>query len=151
MKRITTLFIGCILILSSGKMTGNKIKEAPFYGKYIKADSAPSLEKVTKNFKEYQGREITFDAKVGKVCVKKGCWMVLENKAGSTRVKFKDYAFFVPISLVGSKVRVSGILKKKILSVSEAKHYMEDAGIKNPKVSKPITEYSVMATGVKKI
>lgn len=132
-------------------MTGNKVKEAAFYGKEISAKSAPSLEQVTKNFKKYEGKEITFDAKVGKVCVKKGCWMTLENKTGSTRVKFKDYSFFVPISLVGSKVRVSGILKQKTLSIDEAKHYAEDAGIKNPKVSQPVVEYSVMATGVKKI
>lgn len=53
-------------------MTGNKTKEAPFYGKDIDQKSAPSLDEITKNFKAHDGKEVVFDAKVGKVCVKKG-------------------------------------------------------------------------------
>lgn len=151
MKKLFTLMAACLLLLSSGKMTGNKVKEAPFYGVDISQKSAPSLDQVTKDFSQFEGKEVVFDAKVGKVCVKKGCWMTLENKSGSTRVKFKDYGFFVPITLVGSKVRVQGVLEKKTLSISEAKHYLKDAGEKTPKVTKPVVEYSVMATGVKKI
>lgn len=154
LKKLALLSTACILLMSSGNMKahkGNNIKEAPFYGKDISAKKAISLDDVTKNFAKYDGKEVIFDAKVGKVCVKKGCWMTLENKVGSTRVKFKDYKFFVPISLVGKKVRVSGIVSRKMLSVKEAKHYMEDAGIKNPKVTKPVAEYSVMATGVKQL
>ena len=152
LKTLALLSTACILLMSSGKMknhTGNKTKEAPFYGKDITAKKAVSLDDVTNNFSKYDGKDVIFDAKVGKVCVKKGCWMTLENKTGSTRVKFKDYKFFVPISLVGKKVRVSGVVSRKMLSIKEAKHYMEDAGIKNPKVTKPVAEYSVMATGVR--
>jgi hypothetical protein len=151
MIKILSLLASCLLILSSGKTTGNQVKTALFYGQNISQKSAPSLDQITKDFSKFEGKEVVFDAKVGKVCVKKGCWMTLENKNGSTRVKFKDYGFFVPISLVGSKVRVLGILNKKTLSVTEAKHYQKDAGIKNPKVTKPIVEYSIIATGVKKI
>jgi hypothetical protein len=154
MKKLALLFVASALCMGSGNMknhAGNKVKEAPFYGKEIKAQTAVNLDEVTSNFDKYKGKEVVFDAKVGKVCVKKGCWMTLENKMGNTRVKFKDYKFFVPISLVGQKVRVSGVVDRKLLSVSEAKHYMEDAGVKNPKVDKPVAEYSIMATGVKKL
>ena len=151
MKKLALLLMASTLFLSSGKMTGNKVKEAPFYGKKITATSALSLDQVTREFKKHDGQEITFDAKVGSVCVKKGCWMTLENKSGSTRVKFKDYSFFVPITLVGTKVRVTGVFTKKVLSKEEAKHYLKDSGVKNPKITSPVVEYSVLASGVQKI
>ncbi len=150
-EKLVILLVGSILLMSSGSHSGNKVKEAPFYGSDIKEKKSISLDSLTKNFSKHDGKEIVFDAKVGKVCVKKGCWMTLENKSGSTRVKFKDYKFFVPISLVGKKVRVKGIVSRKILSKEEAKHYLEDAGIKNPKVTGEVAEYLVMASGVKQL
>lgn len=155
MKKLALVFAASALLMGSGttkKGVGNKTKEAPFYGKDITAKTAITLAEVTKNFKKYEGKEVVFDAKVGKVCVKKGCWMTLEsNEPTPTQVKFKDYKFFVPISLVGKKVRVSGVVNRKMLSVKMAKHYLEDAGVKNPKVTKPMPEYSVVASGVKKL
>ena len=151
MLKFFIILISPLILMSSGSYSGNKVKEAPFYGKKISNKPVGDLDKVIQNFDKYKGKEVTFDAKVGKVCVKKGCWMTLENKSGDTRVKFKDYSFFVPLSLVGKQVRISGVLNKKMLSIEEAKHYLEDAGVKNPKVDKPMAEFSVMASGVQKL
>ena len=53
--------------------------------------------------------------------------MNLESDSGDVRVTFKDYGFFVPMSLVGKKVFVRGSFKKHMMSVEEAKHFAEDA------------------------
>ena len=61
------------------------------------------------------------EANVEKVCTKKGCWMTLQGADKTFRVKFKDYQFFVPLSLIGKKVWVEGLVHRKKVSVADTK------------------------------
>ena len=88
------------------------------------------------------------EAKVDKICEVKGCWLGLVSDQGNARVTFKDYAFFVPKSLVGKQVLVEGMLEKITMSMEETKHYVQDAGGDPSKVTTPRTEYRIVATGV---
>ena len=134
-------------------LQANNVKEKPFYGKEIKAKKAVPLDKVLKNFSKYENKNIVMEAKVEKVCAKKGCWMTLQGSKKTFRVKFHDYSFFVPMSLIGKKVWVEGQVKRSKLSVAETKHYLEDAGASKKEiaaVTKPSYEYSIIAKGVKR-
>lgn len=67
------------------------------------------------------------------------------------RVTFKDYGFFVPKDLNGEQVVLEGVLKRKINSVEELRHYAEDAGESKAAVAaiqQPDTAYSFEAVGV---
>lgn len=94
-------------------------------------------------------------AKVEGVCQVKGCWMNLVPTDGSSAesifVKFKDYAFFMPLDLAGSNVIVDGIAYREVTSVDELRHYAEDEG-KSPeevaKITEPAEELKFMADGV---
>lgn len=85
-------------------------------------------------------------------CTKKGCWMTVDLGEGeSMRVTFKDYGFFVPKDLNGEQVVLEGVLKRKINSVEELRHYAEDAGESKAAIAaiqQPDTAYSFEAVGV---
>ncbi|AGH94600.1 DUF4920 domain-containing protein [Pseudobdellovibrio exovorus] len=98
-----------------------------------------------------ESKTVLVEAQVDKVCVKKGCWMSLKSKTSDVRVKFKDYGFFVPISLVGKTVLAEGVMLKKELTLGQTKHYVEDEGGDPSKVTEPRTDYQMIATGVKVI
>lgn len=149
MKLTLMLFIA---LLSTNLFAKNSVKDAPFYGKDITAKEAVKLDSVLKNFKDYKGKTIVMEANVDKVCEAKGCWMTLQGSDKTFRVKFKDYSFFVPMSLVGKKVWVQGEVVRSEVSIEHTKHYLEDAGASKEKiaaVTKPSIEYRIVAQGVK--
>lgn len=95
------------------------------------------------------------EAKVEGVCQVKGCWMNLVPTEGtadeSIFVKFKDYAFFMPLDLAGQNVIVDGIAYKEVTSVDELRHYAEDEGKSAEEIAKitePAEELKFMADGV---
>lgn len=147
--------IFCLLLCSSGQiLSKNSVKDAAFYGEDIKAKKAVALDSVIKDFSTYKGKKIVMEAKVEKVCEAKGCWMTLQGTDKTFRVKFKDYSFFVPISLIGKKVWVQGEVIRKEVSIADTKHYLMDAGASKEKIAavkKPTIEYRIVAQGVKAI
>jgi hypothetical protein len=63
------------------------------------------------------------------VCQAKGCWMTLPTADGKEmRVRFRDYAFFVPKDLSGHEVVVSGWAYRSTVPKSDLQHYAKDAG-----------------------
>ena len=96
--------------------------------------------------------DMKIEGKVVDVCKKKGCWMTLEMANGEPmRVTFKDYAFFMPLDIVGKQVVLDGIAKKQTISVETLRHYAEDAK-KSPeevaKITDPKKELAFEAKGV---
>jgi len=73
------------------------------------------------------------------------------GKGKSAFVKFKDYAFFMPLNSAGSEVIVNGKAFVSVESVAELRHYAKDAGKSKAeieKITKPETSYSFEADGV---
>ena len=105
-----------------------------------------------KTLKKGDSIAVKFVTKINSVCKKKGCWMKLDLGNGeSAFVKFKDYAFFVPLNADGSDVVVNGTAFIDVVSVDELKHYAKDAGKSQAeinKIKKPEITYSFTATGV---
>lgn len=148
------LILSFAVFLSFHSFAKNTVKEAPFYGQEIKAKNATSLDKVLKDYSKFKNKDIVMEANVEKVCTAKGCWMTLQGSEKTFRVKFKDYGFFVPLSLIGKKVWVEGVVKRDVVSVATKKHFLQDAGASKEEiaaVTKPSFEYSIVATGVKAV
>ena len=103
------------------------------------------------NMKEGDSIQVQFEATIKKVCQKKGCWMTLDlGEDKETMVKFKDYAFFMPLDCEGKTVTVNGIAFVNEVSVDELKHYAEDAGKTKEEIEaiqEPELTYSFLADG----
>lgn len=102
--------------------------------------------------KETDTLEVKVATKIVDVCQKKGCWMNLDLGNNQTAfVKFKDYAFFVPLNAAESEVVVSGKAFIELTSIEDLKEYAKDAGKSQAAVDSivaPETNYSFMADGV---
>ena len=73
--------------------------------------------------------QVKLVGKASAVCQAKGCWMTLPTADGKEmRVRFRDYAFFVPKDLSGHEVVVSGWAYRSTVLKSELQHYAQDAG-----------------------
>ena len=99
-----------------------------------------------------QTKEIQVEGEVESVCQAAGCWMKIKLADGKTmRVTFKDYGFFVPKDLAGTKVIFKGEPKVTTTPVSELKHYAADAGKSRKEIdaiTEPLTELTFVADGV---
>lgn len=117
------------------------------FGAPVKGTKPVSVDAAIAQFKKTK-KPMLMEAKVDKVCLKKGCWMALKSKTTDVRVTFKDYGFFVPVSLVGKTVWVEGQMAEKKLTLAQTKHYVEDEGGDPSKVTEARTDYQFVATGV---
>ncbi|MDR6300528.1 DUF4920 domain-containing protein [Mesonia maritima] len=95
---------------------------------------------------------VKFKSEVEKVCKKKGCWMTLKLDDSLTSfVKFKDYAFFVPLNAENSETIVKGKAYITETPVEELRHFAKDAGKSEAEIAAittPKREYAFMANGV---
>ncbi|MCC3157037.1 DUF4920 domain-containing protein [Hymenobacter sp. 15J16-1T3B] len=86
------------------------------------------------------------------VCQAKGCWMTLATADGKQmRVRFKDYAFFVPKDTKGKTVVIDGWVHREEVSVADQQHYAKDAGKSDKEVAaitKPVQQVNFLADGV---
>ncbi|MBE5320585.1 DUF4920 domain-containing protein [Pedobacter sp. MR2016-19] len=145
-----------ILSLSFCLLTALSFAQTAYTGKKFGEEVKPGDVKPAARMEAAMGDKKTVDMKIeGRVvdvCKKKGCWMTLEMPNGDPmRVTFKDYAFFMPMDIVGKKVVLDGLAKKQTISVETLRHYAEDAK-KTPeevaKITDPKKELAFEAKGV---
>ena len=70
------------------------------------------------------------------VCQMKGCWMTMDVNGQPMRIRFKDYAFFVPKDCAGRTAVIEGWAFQKVTTEAERRHYAEDAGKPADEVAK---------------
>ena len=96
--------------------------------------------------------QVKLVGKASAVCQAKGCWMTLPTADGQQmRVRFRDYAFFVPKDLSGHEVVVSGWVHRETTSVADQQHYLRDAGKTDKEIAaitEPKKELNFLADGV---
>jgi hypothetical protein len=63
---------------------------------------------------------------VGKVCQKKGCWMVITDGEVTARVLVADHAFAIPMDGEGKAAIVEGTLEVKELTEANVAHLKQD-------------------------
>lgn len=125
------------------------------FGDKIVADKALTKDEMLKKYKGLKAGDtinVKFKSKITGVCQKKGCWMSLELPSKKESfVKFKDYAFFVPLNATDQEAIVSGKAFVSEISVAQLKHYAKDAGDSEAEIAKitePKVTYGFMADGV---
>lgn len=151
------LIFSCALILGTLSLTAQPpagdAKPGDWYGEKIPTTGAVDISTVaTQLEKGKESVEARFTAKVLDVCPKKGCWIKLAIDDSTTAfVKMKDYGFFLPLSAIGKTVVIDGEVKMKKTSVSELRHYAEDAKKSKEEIeaiTKPEKQVTVMAKGI---
>ena len=164
MKNIVLTFTTIALLTSckeekkedvvTNEIAENTVEYAVF-GDSISSDGAISAENMMEKFKTLQEGDtvaMKFTSKIKDVCQKKGCWMTLDlGNEEQAFVKFKDYAFFVPMNAQESEAVVNGKAFVSVISVDELKHYAKDEGKSQEaidSITEPKVTYSFMADGV---
>ena len=160
MKKINVILI--MLLLFVGTMVTAQKKANAFnsndyalFGDKFKVKKILTRKEMLEKYKALKkGDTITvqFVSNIKAVCKKKGCWMKMELAGDDESfVKFKDYAFFVPLNADNSTAIVKGKAFVDVESVEELRHYAKDAGksaAEIAKITKPETTYSFLAEGV---
>ena len=154
MKKIFLLLIVALSIytISTAQPPAGPANKGDIYGEKFSVKNPMTLQTLSKRLKVKNEVSGQLKGTVIAVCENKGCWLTMELPDKSTmRVKFKDYGFFVPMELTGKEIILSGDAKMKIVSVSEQKHFAEDA--KKPQseidaIKKPLKQINFEATGV---
>jgi hypothetical protein len=108
-----------------------------------------ALADLVKSPDAWKGRVVRTEGTVAAVCQEKGCWMTMKTGETTVRVRFKDYAFFVPKDAAGATVTVEGLLEVKTIPEKTAKHYAEETpGGKPAEIKGDQQEFSFTASGV---
>ncbi len=153
-KLFLTLAIAGFAFMAQAQPPAGDAKPGDFYGEKVATDGALNINDVAAklNGGSPDFNDVKITAKIVEVCPKKGCWLKLELKDGSTAtVKMKDYGFFLPLAAQGKTVVIDGDVKMKTTSVAELKHYAEDAKKSKEEIDaikEPQKEIRVTAKGI---
>lgn len=122
------------------------------YGTTITPEGAVPMTALNAALGSRDSAQVKLTGTASAVCQAKGCWMTLPTADGKEmRVRFKDYAFFVPKDLSGHQVVVSGWAHRETVSVADQQHYLRDAGKPEKEIAaitEPKHELNFMADGV---
>ncbi|NVO31810.1 DUF4920 domain-containing protein [Hymenobacter lapidiphilus] len=99
------------------------------YGAAITSAGAQPLSALPTLLGTQDSAQVKLVGPVQEVCQAKGCWMTMKLADGrDMRVKFKDYAFFVPKDISGKTIVINGWAHRETVPVSDLQHYAKDAG-----------------------
>lgn len=107
-----------------------------------------SLQSVASNGSSYVGKSVRVNARVSKVCKKKGCFFIAQEGNSVVRIAFKDYSFFVPTDISGKRVTFVGEVIARELTAEEADHLAEDLGTDETEIE-PGNVFEIVASSVR--
>ncbi len=107
-----------------------------------------TLSALVENHADYEGSSVVVEARVSKVCQKKGCFFIAKDGATTVRVSFRDYSFFVPTDISGRRVTLVGELRRVELSEEQAAHFKQDLRSADANVA-PGPQFEIVATAVR--
>ena len=150
--------IGSITMFSSctdhkGENTTSAIDTTlQYFGDSITQSAAIPADQLAAQMQGKDTLKIKITGKIEEVCQKKGCWMNMNiGNNQSMKVRFKDYAFFIPKDASGKTVFIEGVAFKDTVPVAELQHYAEDGGKTKEEIAKitePEISISFEANGV---
>lgn len=162
LKKLFFVCFAAMLLVSCGSdqpaktdaQATDPANDGKHFGATIDAANAIAYDELIPKMTATDSLAVKVTGKVGEVCQKKGCWMMLvPEQAGQPemRVTFKDYAFFMPKDLTGKRVVLEGYAYVDETPVDVLRHYAEDAGKSKEeieKITEPKREVSYEASGV---
>lgn len=122
------------------------------YGARISAAGAQPLAALPQVLSGKDSAQVKLVGKADAVCQAKGCWLTMKTPEGQQmRVRFKDYAFFVPKDIAGKQVVINGWAHRETIPVEDLQHYAHDAGKSEQEVAaitQPEQQLTFEADGV---
>ena len=106
-----------------------------------------SIGTLVENSDKYLDQAVLVEARIAKVCQKKGCFFVAQHGADTVRVTFANYGFFIPTDSGGKTVTLAGTFSREPVDQAKAEHLAEDLG-EPPPETVPAFEYAIVATSV---
>ena len=119
-----------LLALAPGKSAAEPLAKLPAgqdYGAGITLADLSDFEDVLSQPEKYAGSPVLIRGRISDVCQRKGCWTVLRQGEEQVRVRFLDYAFFLPKDCSGKEAYVEGIVAVETLSEKMARHYASES------------------------
>ena len=124
------------------------------FGDDISPEGAIPVTALASQMGEADEMTVKVTGTIEDVCQKKGCWMNVYSPGAEDQpifVKFKDYAYFMPLDAAGKQVIMEGVAKRETTPVDELRHYAEDKGASAEEIAaitEPETKVNFMASGV---
>jgi ABC-type amino acid transport substrate-binding protein len=122
------------------------------YGAAVTADGARPLSELKQVLGTQDSARVKLVGKADAVCQAKGCWLTMKTPEGQEmRVRFKDYAFFVPKDISGKTIVINGWAHREVVPASDLQHYAKDAGKSEKEVAaitQPEVQLNFEADGV---
>jgi hypothetical protein len=97
------------------------------YGAGLTLKAVTPLHDVMASPAKYEAQPVLLKGRISDVCQRKGCWTVLSVGDEHIRVRFKDYAFFLPTDSSGKQAYIEGYVKAETLSEETARHYASES------------------------
>jgi hypothetical protein len=139
-------------------LTQPKITEdgKELFGQELQGATKVALGELLAKPTDFEDKPLTVEGTARRVCSRKGCWMELAQSdaadAASCRVKFKDYAFFVPTDSAGATVTVEGSVKITTVKPGRVRHLeREGAVFASKNADGSANEVQLVATGVEMV
>lgn len=122
------------------------------YGAAVSSEGAKPLSELKQVLGTQDSVQVKLIGQADAVCQAKGCWLTMKTPEGKEmRVRFKDYAFFVPKDIAGKTVVINGWAHREEVPVSDLQHYAQDAGKSEKEVAaitKPEEQLNFEADGI---
>ncbi|MCC6289619.1 MAG: DUF4920 domain-containing protein [Chitinophagaceae bacterium] len=153
MKKLFVLMMLVMLSkISLAQPPDGKALPGDTYGAGADASKATDIAALPAQLKKGKSIPVIIKAKVLDVCPNKGCWLKLQvNDSTTAFVKMKDYSFFLPSAIKGKTIALDGQAELKVTSVSELRHYAEDAKKSKEEIeaiTQPTEEIRFIANGI---
>ena len=109
--------------------------EGKVYGKKVTVTEVTPIADILANPKKYDGKQVLVEGKVGDVCKKMGCWMMLtgEGEGETIRVKVKDGEIVFPQDARGRMARAQGVVSVRTMTkeqlITQGEHMAQEQGI----------------------
>jgi hypothetical protein len=109
--------------------------EGKVYGKKITVKEVTPIADILANPEKYEGKQVLVEGKVGDVCKKMGCWMILtgEGKDESIRIKVKDGEIVFSQEARGRMARAQGLVSVRSMTteqlITQGEHTAQEQGI----------------------
>jgi len=105
-------------------------------GKKITVKEVTPISEILAHPEKYEGKRVLVEGKVGDVCKKMGCWMMLTGagKDETIRIKVKDGEIVFPQEARGKTARAQGVVSVRDLTkeqlIAQGEHMAEEQGTK---------------------
>ena len=119
-------------------------------GSAVPAGAALPVTQLVAGARNFTTKPVIVEGVITRECTEKGCWMQVAPSTGARgmRVTFKDYAFFIPQSMVGRRARMTGVTKVTTHSKTAADHLIGEGAQLQRNSDGTATEVQFVASGV---